>query len=138
MRLLGLNNVATHLRGDSESSLRWAIKDRTLSMIARRANIAFTLVAAMNDITVQDLTHIPGEVNKIYGGLTRQSSASDVGLPPELQVHFPPAHPVVEFIALCDPDSPLETYTQHVELSNALISLLTDHAMVLPHNLPSL
>jgi hypothetical protein len=127
---MGLNSVATHLHGDRKSSLRWANRDRTSSMIARRANIVFTLVAAMNDITVQDLTYVPGDENKIYDGLTRNSSAAKVGLPPELQLHFPSTHPVVRFIALCDPDSPLYIYAKHVELSNALISLLTDHAMV--------
>jgi hypothetical protein len=132
MHLLGMSSVGTHLRGDSISSLQWAKRDRTSSLIARRANIAFTLVAAKCDYTVEETTHVPGVDNVIFDGLTRGKTATEVGLPPALQLHFPREHPVVQFFDLCDPDDPLDTYAQHVALSNAFIALLTDPLMVLP------
>jgi hypothetical protein len=67
-----------------------------------------------------------------YSTVSREKTATEVGLPPTLQLHFPREHPVVQFIDLCDPDDPLDTYAQHVALSNALIAFLTDPLMVLP------
>jgi hypothetical protein len=61
----------------------------------------------------------------------------EVGLPPEKQIFIPADHPVIRFIALCDPAQPLKSYTEHVSLSNAFIGLLTDPAMTLPHPIPN-
>jgi hypothetical protein len=107
-------------------------------LIARRANIAFTLIASKYDYTVEDTTHVPGVVNIVFDRLTRGKTAAQVGLPHELQLHFPREHPVVQFIDLCDPNDPLDTYSQHVVLSNAFIALLIDPLMVLPYAFPNL
>jgi hypothetical protein len=115
----------------------WAKNDRTSSIIARCANIANTLLSSIDDIVVTRTVHVPGDLNVVWDGLTREKSAASVDLPPELQIFFPPDHPVVEFIALCDPALPLDTYTQHVALSNSFIRLLTDPAMSLPHPIPN-
>jgi hypothetical protein len=123
--------------GDSVSSLLWAKNDRTSSLIARRANIGNTLLCSMCDITVTHTVHVPGVDNIVWDGLTRGKSAVDVGLTPALQIFFDATYPVVRFIALCDPELPLDSYSQQVDLSTSFIQLLSDSAMILPHPLPN-
>jgi hypothetical protein len=136
LRLLGISSVSCELHGDSVSSLLWALKERTSSLIARRANIGSTLLCSMSDITVTHTIHVPGVDNVVWDGLTRGNSAVDVGLPPNLQLFFPPDHPVVQFITLCDPELSLDTYSQHVDFSTRFVQLLSDPAMSLPHPIP--
>jgi hypothetical protein len=119
--MLGIRHQSCTLHGDSISSLAWSQRDRADSILARRSNIAYTLLAAHNDITVQDLVHVPGKENIVYDGLTRNRTAVDVGLAPHLQIFFPPSHPIHSFLLLCDPDAPLEGYRAHAELSRRII-----------------
>jgi hypothetical protein len=131
-QMLGLRCRSAEVWGDSMSSLDWSKRDRVNSTLARKANIGMTLAAAHIDVTITASVHIPGYLNTVYDGLTRNKSASEVRLPPHLQIHLPAAHPVHRFIALCDPDAPLEGYTQHAQLSHAFAAIICDPLMCLP------
>jgi hypothetical protein len=121
---IGIRNTAGVLWGDSVSSLTWATKDRVASIIARRANIAFTLAAVRADITVDSTVHVPGKRNVVWDGLTRRKTPAEVGLPPKLGIYFDSSHPISKIIALCDPLAPLESSTQHAHLSQQFIVLI--------------
>jgi hypothetical protein len=136
-RTLGIQHRSCHLFGDSISSLDWAERDRAASILARRTNIGYTLAANHTDITVTAITHVPGKQNVVYDGLTRCKTATQVALPPDRQVVFPPTHPVQKFIALCDPDAPLSGYSQHALLSLQFTEHLRSPNMVLPHPIPT-
>jgi hypothetical protein len=84
-----MRSIGIELEGDSVSSLKWAERDRTSSIIARRSNIGYTLVTLMNNITIKVTTHVPGVENWVWDGLTRSKTAVEVGLPPEKQFSFP-------------------------------------------------
>jgi hypothetical protein len=128
---LGLRNRAGVPWGDSMSSLKWALKDRVASTIARRANIVYTLIAARFDITVDSTQHVPGKKNVIWDGLTRGKTPAELGLPPNIGTYFTPDHPVSILIGLCDPRIPLTTYAEHTLLSQKTI-LLLDQLQLLP------
>jgi hypothetical protein len=134
--VLGLHHHSCELHGNSISSLSWSQKDRAASTLARRSNIAYTLAATFTDITVTSIVHIPGKENVTYDGLTRERTAADVNLPPQLQVFFPPTHPIHNFLRLCDPDAPLQGYNEHARLSQGILACLRDPAMSLPHPIP--
>jgi hypothetical protein len=116
-QMYNIRNQSCELHGDSISSLAWSQRNRASSTLARRPNIAYTLAAAHNDITVVNCIHIPGKENIVYDGLTRRRTAVDVGISLHLQLFFPPGHPIHTFLLLCDPDAPLEGYRAHADLS---------------------
>lgn len=124
MRHLGLRSQAYSLHGDSISSLTWAASDRTASALARRANIGFTIVATDIDALVSDTVHVPGKLNTVYDGLSRGVDAATLGLDPALQLHLPPTHPFLHYLALCDPVLPLVTPDEHLTLAAAFLQLL--------------
>jgi hypothetical protein len=131
--MLGIHNQSCELHGDSKSSLAWSLRDRADSVLARRSNIGFTLAGALYDINTTVLIHVPGLLNKVYDGLSRNLSAREVGLPPDLQVYFPPTHPVHRFVQLCNPDSPLDGYLAHAQLSQNFAACISDSNMRLPN-----
>jgi hypothetical protein len=133
--MLNITHQSCTLYGDSISLLAWSQRDRADSILARRSNIAYTLLAAHNDITVQDVVHVPGKENTVYDGLTRCRSATDVGLPKHLQLFFPSSHPIHQFLLLCDPDAPLDGYKAHAHLSLSIITCIKHPAMHLPHTI---
>lgn len=125
-RRLGLRSFAYDLYGDNTSSLHWAASDRAASSLARRANIAFTLLATDIDAVVADTVHVPGVDNVTFDRLSRGATAAEVGLPPERFLTIPTSHPIAQFVTLCDPLLPIDTATAHFQLSNMLLCLLSD------------
>jgi hypothetical protein len=79
LHILGIRGGGLELEGDSVSSLRWAERDWTSSVLARRANIAHTLLATLDYLTIEKTTHILGVDNIVWDSLTREKSAVDVG-----------------------------------------------------------
>jgi hypothetical protein len=127
-RRLGLSHFSYDLIGDSVSSLTWIARDRAASALARRANVALSLVSVDVDATVATTTHLAGALNTVYDGLSRGLSGSAVGLDPARQITLPPHHPIVQYLQLCDPDLPLSSYQDHLDLSHRLLSLLRSAA----------
>lgn len=75
-----LTHFTYNLHGDSVSSLAWAKADRVNSTLARQANIIFTTLSVHLHATVAETTHIPGELNVIFDGLSRGLTSSELGL----------------------------------------------------------
>ena len=125
---LHLRDFSYRLLGDSKSSLRWAVKDRAASVLARRANIGLTLVSVAINANVAETEHVPGVDNIIFDGLSRGKTMSEVGLDPSLWFYFPPTHPLHQYIVLCDPDVPLISFSEHAELTATLLALLASPA----------
>ena len=112
------------LHGDSTSSLAWAQADRVNSTLARRANIAFTTLSMHLNATITDTEHIPGKLNVIFDGLSRNVSPQQLGLDPTLMYPAASDTAVIQFIALCDPEQPLSDITSHTQLLQKCQTLL--------------
>lgn len=124
-RSLGLSGFRYTLMGDSRASLAWAAHGRSNSTRARRANIAFSMILLRLDASIADTVHVPGIDNVIYDGLSRDLSASQVGIDPALQLHVPDVHQISRILQLCDPALPLSSPEDHFVLSSSILSLLT-------------
>ena len=123
-RHIGLRDFSYQLLGDSVSSLAWAANDRAASALARRANIGITVVAVDIQAQVAGTEHIPGLVNVVWDGRSRGKSMAEVGLDPTKEFIFTRDHPIHQFMALCDPDLPLVSYSDHIAFTSQLQSLL--------------
>ena len=123
-KLLHLRDFAYELHGDSVSSLTWTEKNRAASELARRANIALTLISVDIGAFVTDTTHVPGVLNVVYDGLSRGKTGSEVGLDPAKQVFLTSDHTITKIITLCDPDQDLSSVSEHLELSGKILDLL--------------
>jgi hypothetical protein len=108
------------------------MKDRVKSVLARKANMAYTLTAAHADIVITKTTHVPGEVNYAWDGATRGGSPSMLGLDIERQIHLLPSHPISEIIRLCNPQEPITSTSEHAVLSQHIVSLLHIPLMSIP------
>ena len=84
---LKLTNFHYTLHGDDMTSLAWAKADRVNSLLARRANIVFTTVSMHINATLSDTQHIPGVMNVLFDGLSRNVSPTDLGLDPALMLN---------------------------------------------------
>ena len=78
------------------------------------------------DCGIDHTEHVPGELNVIYDGLSRDLPAEAVGLPPSLQLPITFTHPYAAILRLCDPTQPMTSPDDHITLSAAVISLLHD------------
>lgn len=115
---------AYDLVGDNVTSLSWVRRGYTASVLARRANVGFSLVAVDLDATLAETRHIAGELNVVYDGLSRGKSGTDVGLPAELYVPLSLECLAVRYVVLCDPSVPTAEVFDHLQLSNQFVSLL--------------
>ena len=114
----GLTNFHYNLHGDSMSSLVWAQANRVNSSLARRGNIVFTT------LSVAVATHIPGVLNVVFDGLSRNVSPSDLGLDVSKEFNAANDASMLSFLRLCDPDDPIDDITTHTNLLQTCISLL--------------
>jgi hypothetical protein len=126
---LGIRNKSCCLWGDSMSSLAWAERDRVNSVIARRANIVYTLASVRADIDVTEKVHVPGKENVVFDGLTRGKTGEEVGLDPYKQCFYSESHPIHQLVAACNPHLPLYSNQEHAILSNTIVTLLNDNRM---------
>jgi hypothetical protein len=112
------------LHGDSMSSLAWAKGDRANSILARRSNIVFTTLSVHLDCQVATTEHVPGKLNIIMDGLSRDVDPSSLGLDLLLQYDAAQDNSIIQFLRLCDPDIPLSDIHDHTALMNACNALL--------------
>jgi hypothetical protein len=125
-RRLGLTDCSASLYGDSVSSLHWADCGRATSTLARRANLGLALLSMSTGLTTHDVIHVPGVENVTYDGLSRGRSALEVGLDPNLELHFSPQSPEHQFLALCDPFQPMTSAADHFAATAAFQDLLSN------------
>ena len=125
---LDISDASYTLFGDSISSLAWSRSGKAASSLATRANLGVTVVAVNMNYDVAYTVHVPGVLNDVYDGLSRGRTAEDVGLPPELQLHLPPSHPMIHYLKLCDPALALPTAFDHVRTLEEFAALLRTFA----------
>jgi len=104
------------LHGDSISSLAWAQEDRANSILARRGNLVFTTLSMHLDCHVATTKHIPGKLNIVFDGLSRNKSPIEVGLDPSLMFNVDSDTMLLDFLKECDPDQQLSTIDDHIQL----------------------
>ena len=121
---LELTRFHYDLHGDSMSSLAWAKGDRTNSILARRSNIVFTTLSVHLDCQVATTEHVPGKLNIIMDGLSRDVDPSSLGLDPTLQYDAAQDKSIIQFLKLCDPDTSLADIHDHTALMNECNALL--------------
>jgi hypothetical protein len=73
---------------------------------------------------VSDTQHIPGTLNVIYDGLSRNKSPEELGLNSSLLYNAIHDQSIVEFITLCDPAHELTDHLSHVTLLHQCQQLL--------------
>lgn len=74
--------------------------------------------------TITDTEHIPGKLNVIFDGLSRNVTPKQLGLDPTLMFHVNNDATMIQFIALCDPEQPLSDITSHTQLLQTYQTLL--------------
>ena len=120
----GLTNFHYNLHGDNMSSLVWAQANRVNSSLARRKNIVLTTLSMHLDANVAVATHIPGVLNVVFDGLSRNVSPSDLGLDVSEEFNAANDASMLSFLRLCDPVDPIDDITAHTNLFQTCTSLL--------------
>jgi hypothetical protein len=116
---------AYNIIGDNTTSLSWCKKGKAASLLARRANIGFSLLCVELDANIAEIKHVPGIYNKVYDGLSRGLTGRQVGLPIELEYTLESDSLATKYIALCNPRlPPLASPSEHLLLSQRLLALL--------------
>jgi hypothetical protein len=123
-----LTNFYYDLHGDNMSSLAWARSDRVNSLLARRANIIFTTISMHIDAQLVETEHIPGSLNIVFDGLSRNIAPDQLGLNPLLMHPTTTDHVISEFIQLCNPALPMTDMASHTSLLQHCYRLLSASA----------
>lgn len=113
------------LHGDNMSSLAWARSDRVNSLLARRANIVYTTVSMHLNAHLVETEHVPGAMNVVFDGLSRNVSPEQLGLDPSLMYTVADDLAMNEFIQLCNPALRLTDMTSHTSLLKQCYRLLS-------------
>jgi hypothetical protein len=121
---LKLKNFHYDLHGDNMSSLAWAKADRVNSLLARKANIIFTTISMHLNATLSETEHVPGSMNILFDGLSRNVSPEDLGLDPLLMYQAAGDYAVNQFIQLCNPADQLSDMISHTTLLRQCTNLL--------------
>jgi hypothetical protein len=77
------------------------------------------------DANVAEATHIPGILNVVFDGLSRNVHPSELGLDVSKEYNAANDASMLSFLRLCDPDDPLDDITAHTNLLHRCTSLLT-------------
>jgi hypothetical protein len=112
------------LHGDSMSSLAWARHSRVNSLIARRSNIIFTTLSMHLDSHVAITQHVPGKLNTVFDGLSRNKTPSEVGLDIGKMYNAGGDTSILQFLQLCDPDAILDDLESHMSILRTCQTLL--------------
>jgi hypothetical protein len=112
------------LHGDSMSSLAWARHSRVNSLIARRSNIIFTTLSMHLDSHVATTQHVPGKLNTVFDGLSRNKTPSEVGLDSNKMYNASDDTSILQFLQLCDPDAIIDDLESHMSILRTCQTLL--------------
>jgi hypothetical protein len=111
-----LSNFHYDLHGDNRSSLAWANSDRVNSVLARKANVIFTTLSMHLNATLADAEHVPGVLNTMFDGLSRNVLPQDLGLDPLLMYNATADEAIVKIVQLCNPAEQLSDMASHTAL----------------------
>jgi hypothetical protein len=118
-----LSHFHYDLHGDNRSSLAWAKSDRANSLLARRANIIFTTLSMHLNANLAEAEHVPGVLNTVFDGLSRNVSPQELGLDPLLMYNATADETIVRIVQLCNPADPLTDMDSHTALLHECTSL---------------
>ena len=119
-----LNTFYYDLHGDNMSSLAWARSNRANSILARRANIIFTTISMHVHAQLAENEHIPGSMNIVFDGLSRNVLPERLGLDPLLLYPTAADSTINEFINLCNPTIQLTDMLSHTSSLQQCYQLL--------------
>ena len=119
-----LSDFYYDLHGDNKSSLAWATSDRVNSVLARKANIIFTTISMHLNANLADAEHVPGVLNIVFDGLSRNVSPQELGLDPLLMYNAAADDPIVQIVQLCNPLQELTDMSSHTALLQLCTRLL--------------
>ena len=121
--VMGYQGQSVSLRGDSITALTWAVTERTRGAIVTRAAMVWALLCVAADIHIHEVTHIPGEANRICDGLSRRGSAhalsvedhaAILGISGARTIDVSADDDIMGLLELCRPASILESDEQFV------------------------
>jgi hypothetical protein len=118
-----LSNFYYDLHGDNRSSLAWAKSDRVNSVLARRANIIFTTLSMHLNANLAEAEHVPGVLNTVFDGLSRNVSPQELGLDPLLMYNATADDAIIRIVNLCNPVDQLSDMASHKALLQQCTSL---------------
>ena len=118
-----LSNFHYDLHGDNRSSLAWAKSDRVNSVLARRANIIFTTISMHLNANLAGAEHVPGVLNTVLDGLSRNVSPQELGLGTLLMYNATADDVMLQIVQLCNPADQLFDMTSHTALLQQCTSL---------------
>ena len=113
-----LSNFYYDLHGDNRSSLAWVN-----SVLARRANIIFTTISMHLNANLAEAEHVPGVLNTVFDGLSRNVSPQELGLDPLLMYNATADDAMLQIVQLCNPADQLSDMTSHTALLQKCTSL---------------
>ena len=104
------------------TKVRW--HDRVNSVLARKANIIFTTISMHLNANLADAEHVPGVLNIVFDGLSRNVSPQELGLDPFLMYNAAADDAIVQLVQICNPAEQLSDMTSHTALLRHYTSLL--------------
>ena len=123
--LLGHRAFSFELLGDSVTVLQWADQGRVRSNVARRMAVGFALASATADAIVHDTTFVSSADNALCDDLSRgvlEHHAAHLDQRKYLRIGH--GHPVLLYLAACDPTVPCDSFDLHATHSSRLCGLL--------------
>jgi hypothetical protein len=109
--MLGHSGRSLALRGESVTSLTWAISERPRAEIVTNASIAWALLCVATNIDVREITHIPGVENGRCDRLSRRGmtlsmtvreEAREMGIDGGVEIVVNGDEEAMGLLSLCD------------------------------------
>jgi hypothetical protein len=92
-------------------------------VLARRANIIFTTLSMHLDANLAEAEHVPGVLNTVFDGLSRNVQPQELGLDPSLMYNATKDKAIVRIVQLCNPAEQLSDMESHTALLHECTSL---------------
>ena len=133
---LGLRNFSYRASGDSAVTLTWLANDKISSIFGRRAAIVFSIVSSTIGAYNTNTNFVKGKDNTLYDALSRGWATPETrALNPTTFVQCPLGSPIMQILALIDPQLPDLTTQQTLSFIDSIHQILA--LVPSAHRLPS-
>lgn len=137
LRALGVVGAGVILRGDSVVSGAWLTKETFKSRYAKRAALLFLVVAAEDDLVINEFVHLPAADNKKCDRSSRRLRPKREEIHPEARLIYPGSHeefagPLGALAVACRPSSREDLFSSRGELQLFMDSLSLNLANIPP------
>jgi hypothetical protein len=110
-------NFTYELIGDNTTSLKWCSKGYAKSELAKRASIAFTILAVLGNFRLHSTDHIAGKQNVVCDALSRNRLSSDLDLPASAAVDESLIQDLSHLLTIINPSLPQVSFAAcHTQL----------------------